>query len=325
MNGLVRTMGYVGFTAENLDAWKSFAHDVLNAQAMDMEHAGHPALGVRFDDQHHRFLVTQSDDPGHTFFGLQVASASDLEELAQRLSKAGIAVTAATPDELAVRHVAAMYHFKDPVGHRVEIFHGPERADFKSPRPSGGFRMGDMGFGHMVLMTPKYESTRDFYMEHLNFKVSDYILKPSRRTFMHINARHHSLGLAERPQAGVAHLMVEVNSLDDLGRAYDVVQRDHANLITSSLGRHTNDHMTSFYVATPSGFPLEYGWGGRQVGPDWKVEELMGPSLWGHDRRSSSADVREFNDGLRRAISELGTREPVQAHPDAQAFDLSRI
>lgn len=26
------------------------------------------------------------------------------------------------------------------------------------------------------------------------------------------------------------------------------------------LGKHTNDHMVSFYLRTPSGFNVEYGW-----------------------------------------------------------------
>ena len=30
-----------------------------------------------------------------------------------------------------------------------------------------------------------------------------------------------------------------------------------------TLGTHTNDRMTSFYVRTPSGFEIEYGFGGR--------------------------------------------------------------
>ena len=37
--------------------------------------------------------------------------------------------------------------------------------------------------------------------------------------------------------------------------------------IASTLDRHTNDHMTSFYVNTPSGFFIEYGWGGRVIDP----------------------------------------------------------
>jgi 3,4-dihydroxy-9,10-secoandrosta-1,3,5(10)-triene-9,17-dione 4,5-dioxygenase len=51
----------------------------------------------------------------------------------------------------------------------------------------------------------------------------------------------------------------------------------------STLGRHTNDNMLSFYMATPTGFAMEFGTDGLQM--DWEgftptVTSL--PSLWGH-------------------------------------------
>jgi hypothetical protein len=47
------------------------------------------------------------------------------------------------------------------------------------------------------------------------------------------------------------------------------------------LGRHTNDHMTSFYVNTASGFFIEYGWGGRMIDPEARQphETFDGASL----------------------------------------------
>jgi len=45
-----------------------------------------------------------------------------------------------------------------------------------------------------------------------------------------------------------------------------------------------NDHMVSFYMANPSGFALEYGWGARMIDePTWQVEHYdTADSLWGH-------------------------------------------
>ena len=55
--------------------------------------------------------------------------------------------------------------------------------------------------------------------------------------------------------------MLEVAALDDVGTALDIVNERQIPL-AMSLGRHTNDLMTSFYVRTPSGFEIEYGTGG---------------------------------------------------------------
>jgi hypothetical protein len=40
-----------------------------------------------------------------------------------------------------------------------------------------------------------------------------------------------------------------------------------------NLGKHTNDHMVSFYLRTPSGFNVEYGWGAREMDDaTWQVQ-----------------------------------------------------
>ncbi|MGB1060798.1 MAG: hypothetical protein ACPGZU_11750, partial [Ketobacter sp.] len=55
--------------------------------------------------------------------------------------------------------------------------------------------------------------------------------------------------------------------------------------LTGTLGRHANDHMVSFYMATPSGFMLEYGAEGRTVA-DWSRYSPFQStvnSFWGHD------------------------------------------
>ena len=41
---------------------------------------------------------------------------------------------------------------------------------------------------------------------------------------------------------------------------------DADDCVSVSLGRHSNDLMTSF-ARTPSGFMVEYGWGGRDIAP----------------------------------------------------------
>ncbi len=124
-----------------------------------------------------------------------------------------------------------------------------------------------------------------FYVDVLGFALSDYIEKPFRAYFFHINARHHSLALIETGRNGMHHLMVELFSLDDVGQSYDIAltQADRVNV---TLGRHTNDLMTSFYAKSPSSFMIECGWGGREIEPaTWKPFEMhAGPSLWGHER-----------------------------------------
>jgi hypothetical protein len=64
--------------------------------------------------------------------------------------------------------------------------------------------------------------------------------------------------------------------------------------LVMTLGRHWNDHMTSFYVESPSGFAVEYGWGGLQIDrATWSTVRGTGEiSFWGH--RPVTAEMREL-------------------------------
>ena len=81
-----------------------------------------------------------------------------------------------------------------------------------------------------------------------------------------------------------------------------------------TLGRHTNDLMTSFYAKTPSSFMVECGWGGREIEPaTWKPFEMhAGPSLWGHERIWLPPEDREVARQMRMRAAAAGRRAPVQ-------------
>jgi hypothetical protein len=105
---------------------------------------------------------------------------------------------------------------------------------------------------------------------------------------------------------------VELFSLDDVGQSYDVaLTEDRVNV---TLGRHTNDLMTSFYARTPSSFMVECGWGGRELDlATWQpVEMTHGPSLWGHERIWLPEKDRAVAREMRMNAAKEGLRAPVQ-------------
>jgi len=176
----------------------------------------------------------------------------------------------AEPQTLAdARRVRSLISFHDPAGNRLEAFHGAEIDDtpFAPGRSISGFRTGPLGLGHAVLTVENIAPVMAFYVDVLGFGLSDYIEKPFRAYFFHVNARHHSLALIETGRNGMHHLMVELFSLDDVGQCYDIAQTQEGR-VGVTLGRHTNDFMTSFYAKTPSSFMIECGWGGREIDPE---------------------------------------------------------
>ena len=77
--------------------------------------------------------------------------------------------------------------------------------------------------------------------------------------------------------------MVEALTLEDVGLAFDRA-RAHNIPIINSLGQHYNDPMFSFYVVSPGGFNIEFGWKGLMVDDaTWTVRTYSGRGeLWGH-------------------------------------------
>ena len=166
--------------------------------------------------------------------------------------------------------------------------------------------------GHVVLTAERSDDVIPFYRDVLGFRLSDFFVKPVKIHFFHLNPRHHTIGILETGKNGIHHMMVEVNFLDDVGQGYDIAQMT-PDLVKQTLGRHINDHVTSFYTANPSNFMIEYGWGGRSIDVDnWTPKEVVeGPSLWGHERLWLPPEGRAQARELRMGLAREGLRIPV--------------
>ncbi|MDE2411549.1 MAG: VOC family protein [Sphingomonadales bacterium] len=174
------------------------------------------------------------------------------------------------------------------VGCPTEIFYGPlvSNTPFAPRRGLNGFKTGSLGLGHVAFWVKDQPATVKFYEEVMGFAISDYIAwDDNDAVFLHCNPRHHTLAfMAEaegRPAGRFQHLMLEASALDDVGYGYDIV-RDLGIPVAIEPGKHSNDHMQSFYLRSPSGFWIEYGFGGREIGPDWEIRSYDQPMLWGH-------------------------------------------
>ena len=311
----LQSLGYVGVGSDQLADWSSFAGDLLGMQVVDRSKA---SLALRMDDRKQRLIVDRAAPNGCTFFGWEVADAPAMERMAARLEQANVKIIRGDSALANQRCVAGLIAFQDPAGNRLELFHGPEIADtpFKPGRCISGFRTGPLGLGHAVLTTDDIDTLLPFYCNVLGFRLSDFTLSPFKAYFLHINDRHHSFAMVETGKKGVHHLMVELFSFDDVGQGYDLAQ-DEPGRVSVTLGRHTNDLMTSFYTNTPSGFMMEYGWGGREIDQaTWEPFECdYGPSLWGHERSWLNPDQRAVARNLRLAAAASGKRAPVQVLP----------
>lgn len=289
----VTQLGYLGLSVSKLGEWEKFATEVLGLQTAGKADDG--SLLLRMDEYHHRFILSEGSADDIAFAGWEVPDQPALRELEAQVRAAGIEVQAGSADEAARRGVAELVKFADPNGVATEAYFGPLMSfenPFRSPRPISGFETGTMGLGHIVLRVDDAEQSLQFYRDVLGMRISDFIDMKMRRgrptgglklTFMHCNPRHHSIAFGAIPVSKrLLHFMLQVRSIDDVGATYYLAQ-DAGIEISGSLGRHTNDHMMSFYMRSPSGFEVEYGYGARTIDDSvWKVQRHEAPSIWGH-------------------------------------------
>ena len=286
--GTAAELGYLGLEVSDLGAWRRFARDVLGLTIGAPRPDG--ALPLRMDGHAHRFLLHEGPADDVAYVGWELGDRAALDAVAGRLDRAGVGVRFGMAAEIAARGVQDLLWFEDPNGIRVELAHGPVMASepFASDRMRSGFRTDGQGMGHVLVNARDSAETERFYREVLGFTLSDYVDTevmghPLHAVFLHVNPRHHSLAFAELPlPKRLHHVMLEVNSIDDVGAAFDRCQ-DLGVPLQRTLGRHQNDRMVSFYGYTPSGFCFEVGWGGRQIDDrSWEVKVYHGVSDWGH-------------------------------------------
>lgn len=283
---MIDSLSYIGFTSPKADEWRTFGPDLLGMELATDGTDG--AVRLRMDDAPFRLVFHPGEHNDLAYLGWAVGGPVHLQSAIATLTAAGVDVHHSDDALLAEREVVELVWFVDPVGIRHELSWGRSMrpASFRPGRPMSGFVTGDGGLGHVVLFAPSFDLSERFYTDVMGFKLSDQVnMNGIIIRFLHCNPRHHSLAMVMIPgMVGFHHIMVEVASMDDVGNAFDLMKK--ANVpVAMGIGRHSNDLMTSFYVHTPSGFELEYGYGGLLVDDaTWKAQSFNEISIWGHHR-----------------------------------------
>ncbi len=284
-------LGYLRLEVADRATLGAFLTDIVGLAPGEPTPAGD--LTWTNDAAARRILVGEGPADDLVALGFEAADEAAFEATLARLAAAGFSADDGGPALAAERGADRVATVAAPWGSAVEVALGLARRPAAAPTPlvPGGFLTAGQGFGHAVVATTAFDESVRFATEGLGMVQSDWLeteLAPGLTLevrFFHCNARHHTLALArapfELPQA-LHHVMVETLDRDDVGRAYD--RAVAAGLpLPNGLGRHDNDGMFSFYVASPAGFQVEVGHGARQVTEPWTDDRRYDRiSAWGH-------------------------------------------
>lgn len=281
----VTELGYIGLGVSDLAAWKTFARDIVGLEVVNG--ARDDVCHLRMDYWARRITLHADGSDDVRYLGLRVAGGAEFRAMQAQLSAADIAFEIGSESEAAERCVLELLKTNDPDGLPIEIFHGPLVRYARPFHPGRGmhgrFVTETGGAGHCLVRQRDEVAAEAFYHAlgmrggiEYKIQIGPHLLTPR---FMHCGARDHTVAFGIGPQEKrLNHLMLEVDNLDDVGLTHELV-RAAGIPVHITLGKHSNDHMYSFYFRTPSGWMLEYGWGGR---PATHQSEYYDQDMYGH-------------------------------------------
>jgi 2,3-dihydroxybiphenyl 1,2-dioxygenase len=290
----VTELGYMGVGVKNLEEWKDFATRIVGFELVDEGEADRCYL--RMDYQHHRLVVHSNGSDDLEYLGFRVAGAEEFHAMQGQLSAAGIKFQVGSLEEAEERRVLEVMKLNDPGGNPIEIFHGPAVQFSKPFHPGRGmhgrFKTGAGGLGHCIISEKDVHAAQRFYTQLGMRGGIEYRIRMGKRVlelvFMHCNERDHTVAFGVgTPEKRLNHVMIEVDNLDDVGMTYDLVRRNEIP-VTIRPGKHSNDHMYSFYFRNPSGWMFEYGWGAR---PATYQSEYFVEDVYGHQPENGGFDI----------------------------------
>lgn len=295
-----------------------------------VSHLRYGALAIpNFDEERDFFVQHWGLTEVHAEPGLSYLAAEGstepfilrLREGQKRVDLAGFAVrTFADVDALAAKLRAEGVEFIHPPrelngfdgGYGFRVFDGDGRTlEFSTgyrTRSSRAIREREpipVKLSHMVFNAKDLAATAAWYAEHLDFTVSDSLVRPDGSDLMHFmrcNTNHHSVAFALGPHESLHHLSFEMRGIEEWMRGSGKILRAGTRLIWGP-GRHNAGDNTFAYFLDPAGNTIEYTTELACVDDDaWiankhDISELSVQDQWGTAAEMSELVAREsFND-----------------------------
>jgi len=193
-------LAYLGFEVSDLPGWEALLTNVIGLTGNGDNADG--SRGYRMDECEQRLFLRPGGRDDVAAVGLAALNRSEFDAALGRLKAAGVAVQKGDESACRARHVTELVSFSDPSGNPLELCLGQRVAAtaFASAVAPKGFVTGDMGMGHIVLVTQDLEPTLRFYTDVIGMAVSDrgaeeWAGLTIEAVFLHCNRSHHSIAL----------------------------------------------------------------------------------------------------------------------------------
>lgn len=237
-------------------------------------------------------------EPGLRRVAFEMESDRDLERAHAHLATLGVPTWDVTTAERTAFAQRAAFRFAEPNTRlTIELYAG----DGSSPPPLAGPSLANIDrLGHCVVCVTDPVPMTNFFVDELNFRVSDYI---GTVAFMRCfpNPHHHSFAITPSKLGydHLNHVNFLVDSLDDLGRSMYRIKRQEVEIVYGP-GRHPPSGSVFLYFLDPDGMTFEFSTGMEEF-PEFDPREPRHMPMdrasfdyWGTTKSEKSGAVGRF-------------------------------
>jgi 2,3-dihydroxy-p-cumate/2,3-dihydroxybenzoate 3,4-dioxygenase len=275
---------YVRLGTRDLDAAERYATSILGLEVAERTDK---ARYFRSDSRDHTLVYFEGDPADHVA-AFEVGTVEELEAAAAEIEAHELPVRRGSRGESDERHCVEFIHFEDPTGNDIELVAMPDASahEYKPSRLAG-----ITGFSHIGLRSTDSRRDETFWTRVCSARVSDRI---GDAPLLRIDEIHHKIALFPSKFAGVQHINHQVESIDDIMRAYYFL-REHNVRIVFGPGRHPTSSAIFLYFEGPEGMVYEYSTGVRSITDEANYQPRQFPfapssfCMWG-----SKPDIPEF-------------------------------
>jgi catechol 2,3-dioxygenase-like lactoylglutathione lyase family enzyme len=219
-----------------------------------------------------------------------------VDALASRLARAGLTL-ASEPGPVRTPGGGYGFRFFDIDGRTIEV---SSDVQTRAHRPIEERESIPVRLSHVVLNSTDIDRTRQFYEQHLDFRLSDTLGDVMH--FMRCSPRHHSLAIARGPHVALHHVSFELRGLDEYMRGTGRVLRAGTKKVWGP-GRHLAGDNTFSYFLDPQGNTIEYTTALQELDEDswhphlYDMHDEMVQDQWGTANPMNELVAKEsFND-----------------------------
>lgn len=113
---------------------------------------------------------------------------------------------------------------------------------------------------HVVINTANLAATTQWYIDNLDFSISDTLTHPrmgEMMNFMRCNPAHHSIAIVQGPHHSLHHMSFEMRGIEEWMRGTGKILRTGTRMVWGP-GRHNAGDNTFAYFIDPAGNTVEY-------------------------------------------------------------------